>query len=413
MVHNAAGSIQMRRFDPTPLQHFIANKDRDKPILFAGRATEIAAVDDAIKAVKRGSVAGQTLLFTGAPGAGKTALLRHLQLHLTDCRSASFPAHALSDPRQVVIDIISQIDPKTGETLNRSTTTAFHGEAGASPLKVGGAYSKTELGPTLSSLRALAQSIRPDILKSPIVLFMDEAQNAEADLANTQRSSLLQDLHEGQSGPFLLIAGGLSQSLGRFSELGISRFATNSVLALGCLTPHDVREVVERFFVTSDFGIQVGSSHLQESWLAAIMDESKGWPQHLTNTLISAAEEIIRANGILEHANLESALAESRRRREDYYAQRQGDIPIELIAEVFSIMPNSGGATFNQIDDAIDTAYRRFPKTAKKLSQDAAYITLLNRGLLQECRARHFDAPIPSMRDFIDREARKEGWRPA
>ncbi len=156
----------MKRFDPTPLQHFIANIDRDKPILFAGRATEIAAVDDAIKAVERGSVAGQTLLFTRSPGAGKTALLRHLQLHLTDCRSASFPAHALSDPRQV-------------------------------------------------------------------------------------------------------------------------------------------------------------------------------------------------------------------------------------------------------IDDAIETVYRRFPKTAKKLPQDAAYMTLLNRGLLQECRARHFDAPIPSMRDFIDREARKEGWQPA
>ena len=71
----------------TELDQFIHGDDRQHKgptPFFAGRERELNSFLNALEFAKQGDVKGKTLVYQGAPGAGKTALLEECALRATD-----------------------------------------------------------------------------------------------------------------------------------------------------------------------------------------------------------------------------------------------------------------------------------------------------------------------------------------
>jgi len=69
----------MRRFNPTTLQKYIDTKDRITPLFFTGRREELTIAYTAFGHLKEGQTKGNTVVFQGAPGAGKTEPLENIK----------------------------------------------------------------------------------------------------------------------------------------------------------------------------------------------------------------------------------------------------------------------------------------------------------------------------------------------
>ncbi len=83
----------MSRFNPQVVQAYIAKRDRKSPLCFAGRREEQVIAQDVLENLLRDETKGNTVIFQGAPGAGKTALLDHLQSKFrTQCDTAKLSA---------------------------------------------------------------------------------------------------------------------------------------------------------------------------------------------------------------------------------------------------------------------------------------------------------------------------------
>ena len=65
--------------DLAGLGEFVRDGDRNEPLYFAGRKAELRKMEALLSSVKKGKV-GLTRVITAAPGAGKTALLRELEV---------------------------------------------------------------------------------------------------------------------------------------------------------------------------------------------------------------------------------------------------------------------------------------------------------------------------------------------
>ena len=83
MARSRAGTVAAPDFDA--LKHFAGLTDREASPFFGGRTDEIATVERALKRIHEKALEdhlcpadGETVLFQGAPGAGKSALLYHL-----------------------------------------------------------------------------------------------------------------------------------------------------------------------------------------------------------------------------------------------------------------------------------------------------------------------------------------------
>jgi len=401
-------------FDPKPLQEFIEEGDRASPLIFAGRADEIECAKAALRSVERGRLAGQTALFTGAPGAGKTALLEHLKEDFERnglAVAARLPVELIERPTDAIGAVVMQIDPEIAKKARQEITTTYGGGI-SSVISAGAERSKKDAGmsamPTFATILPL---LKKRLNGKPVVLFLDEAQDAVGDRPNGT-NSLIQELHKGHSGPFLLIAGGLSDSKSVFKQIGISRFGRNRLHALGLLSGAEVREAAEDFLANEEYGIDCGPPAIRQQWVEALADESKGWPQHLTNAFCGAAEEIIKADGSLGNANLAAALKSSREYRESYYKARIEGVPLKLIADIYAAMPDSGGLGYDEIGKVIDRAYRSRSGMSGRLPQEKAFDELLHRGVLQDCMPERFDAPIPSLRKYVFALAKHNGWQP-
>lgn len=383
-------------------------------MIFAGRADEIECAKAALRSVERGRLAGQTALFTGAPGAGKTALLEHLKEDFERnglAVAARLPVELIERPTDAIGAVVMQIDPEIAKKARQEITTTYGGGI-SSVISAGAERSKKDAGmsamPTFATIHPL---LKKRLNGKPVVLFLDEAQDAVGDRPNGT-NSLIQELHKGHSGPFLLIAGGLSDSKSVFKQIGISRFGRNRLHALGLLSGAEVREAAEDFLANEEYGIDCGPPAIRQQWVEALADESKGWPQHLTNAFCGAAEEIIKADGSLGNANLAAALKSSREYRESYYKARIEGVPLKLIADIYAAMPDSGGLGYDEIGKVIDRAYRSRSGMSGRLPQEKAFDELLHRGVLQDCMPERFDAPIPSLRKYVFALAKHNGWQP-
>ncbi len=349
-----------------------------------------------LRNLQAGRPEGKTLVFQGAPGAGKTALLNHLREALRgECDTAELDSAQINRPHIALLEVLQEIEPDKADEIKRSYQHTFKGGAKA-VVGAGASYATTTPSQEVSTVRELMRQREEQ--SKPLLLFLDEAQTAAGDLPNG-KSSILPNLHAGNARNVALIAGGLSDSEATFNRLGVSRFGSESVRTLQPLDEENVLDALDAFLANNAFGIECDGYDMALRQL--VVDESFGWPQHLTNVLRSLGEELIKVGGRLAECDLHAIQQASQARREDYYARRINTIPSPLLHEVISVLPKGQGTTSYTVLSAVERAYKTHPLIEKELPYDDAYDALLHCGVLQKDTIENLTVPIPSMHDYI------------
>ncbi len=330
--------------EPLPEEIWFEQTDRSevgRESFFYGRDAEYDVFRSAVESLGEGIVGGGTMIFHGAPGAGKTALMLEC-MEAVRCHSTpddpwvavSIQAESLKFPTQVVGMIVNAANTES-ERLSKIAPSAISGKledclklgrelfqdlsergAGVAGFSVGGKAEPRD--PSDSSLPAgwIFAGAAPLLKNFHVVVFVDEAQNTP--VVGTTRGVMDCLNNPPKDIPLVTAFFGLSDIQQVLRECGFSRFPAGRVVNLEPLSMDDAAGSFRRMLDTYFTGEAEEKSH----WESALAELSQGWPQHI-NRIGVAAGRVIRANqGRLERHLLEEALEKGTERKNDYYAGR-------------------------------------------------------------------------------------------
>ncbi len=218
------------------------------------------AVLERSRAGIRNPAEGVTVLFQGAPGAGKTSLMTKIRERLAACEASILSIELeegdLGDPDRVPAaakDALSGI-PGAIRKLTESLTLSLPG-ASMSASKVLEMFGRITGGVT--------------------AVFVDEIQNVDPEGATSVRNSL-RALHGGKHHlPIVPVFAGLGDSRRRLKDVGLSRLDPPFGVSVGRLPADEVRRSVALF--TEPFRV----TDRPEPWQDGIARWSDGWPMHV------------------------------------------------------------------------------------------------------------------------------------
>ncbi len=304
-----------------PFEKFGRRSDKNEAIFFVGRKDIITGIESTVadiesriksKTSEIGLQPGMVLsnqktwLIQGAPGAGKSALLSHLQNIWTAKDNGPVVARIepveLRNESEVTRTIADCIIPNNGAEILDSVRT-IKGNLGFSMfIKGGGKVTDSEQSSrlVLQDLAKLysksAAAVFKRILKGgpikppellPIVVMIDEVQ-----IFKPEDVALLFKLHNGAHGlPILAVLFGLAYSKSKLAAERISRFATSNgqshVQTLGALEAGEAAESVRAML--DGYRIKGrDKSDLPEK----IGEWCNDWPQHLFHYMAGLANQL-------------------------------------------------------------------------------------------------------------------------
>lgn len=427
----------MAKPDIDGLRQFIEEEDRVLPACFAGRADLIDRAGVKLRTVMNGTLRGRntrglTMLFQGAPGAGKTSLLEEMDRRWRQEASGRqkvegvpvpvmMDRDGLYDEEKTVLAIVAAMAQAPGGTpgWNVETVdfrkTASHGFSGG--VKVMGLTAGGRLGsaeapetPSFDVLRSLQE---PSTWTRPACLMVDEIQATEP-----AAKEVLNKLHNSMKGlPVLTVLAGLGDSydhLGRGGAVGLTRFGIEAIHDIGLLAPEEAAASVMGFFETFHVDLEGADPR---AWAECLAQESDGWPQHLHNGQRALAEALIGTGGRLADVDAERALDRAVRFREAAYrrciSQEMKDARC-LTAAVMESLPPEGlrpGQVLGAIQRARDPEGEDPEWSLPEGMTATAFRThLVHQGALQLEPARtrsgevaidRYRCPIPSFRSYI------------
>ena len=307
----------------TSLEEFIQQddrQDRGRPRFFVGRSKELAAFSNALKFVRGGQTSGKTLALQGAPGAGKTALLRECAAiaRQEECISVEIEPGQLTSVDGLFREVQTEIERNTPDATasiakflrNLSergiTVQGFGFGVGIAP------KTKDELDP-VSKFRELAAAWS----ELTVVVLVDEAQNIP--VAEVSQA-LVAYLHAGvKESNVLLACFGLSDTTAKLAELGISRLSLGRVHEMTPLEISEAEQSIREAFEA--FGV-AGAQEQRQHWTRELALASHGWPQHLV-ILAKAALRELKDHGLdVTHGSLQRVLAEGEAGKAAYCSAR-------------------------------------------------------------------------------------------
>ena len=428
MARSRAGTAA--KPDVDALKDFAELPDREASPFFGGRTDEIATVERALKRIHEKTLedgwrpaGGETILFHGAPGAGKSALLHHFaKVWRSSGRNAPVVVdteliHYL-DERKLARRIAEAAGPMIAASFRRSEATHS-----GSPTDVSGGIpgvvtgsgsaesgSQAENAPPELSLAAVKEALPES--KRPVVLILDEAHDLEGFAAETVRPVISQ-LHKGShGGPFLTVFAGLAYSNAVLQERGIERFARGHECTVSALASEEATDIVLRML--AKFRVR-GDKELKNQWAHTLANESCGWPQHLHVAMQALAMQILSAStpGRLEPVDSQfgsEMLRASAQAREQYYERRIDEklaVAPDLIAETLQRI-GSGAFRANVLEHIREAT--RPGQGSKSLPKDfdaeMFLDRMIRRGVLQHAPGHKLVCPIPSLRNYIERLAK-------
>lgn len=327
------------------LTRLAESSDRTSPAVFAGRESEFALLDSAVRGVQRGEV-GHTVVIRGVPGAGKTALLREYASRLLAGRDSAegtvvpvpLRPNDLDRPPAAIVQEIDrqfrefEVGREWGGTRNR-----MFGGASLVGSAFFAAFTKrdcNEFTPSARAPRSLPVALddyvafRFNRRGSTILLLVDEAQS----LADTRHvRAHLDALHGGIHGGtrVMLACFGLADTTARLADLGLSRLANGHTRSIGALSDEDAKRTVTGTLELALVGFAFGngtSDEVQRSrWIgaasAAILAECANFPHHLANGCRAFAQ-IALDEGIGDEPPLEKLRDLCRENKREYYEER-------------------------------------------------------------------------------------------
>ena len=432
---------ESRHFDEYPIgfegiEYYARLQELDKDLspYFAGRNDILSQIEDNCVEIWRRQVSGRqqviaaTRVIYGAPGAGKTTTLRHLQQqwekgsYVTPNRDGSArkgptpkmllfrDPDILYDPAGFCVELADLIVPGSGDAVFSSTSDTKSVSAELSALFVKGSVAKQrteqdqQLGQFVHTLfRMLLKTVPLQMWKQPVVIGIDETQVLSGD-SKSSAGVLLRALHNNHHNlPLVVVMGGLSDSVTRIKQLGLTRPSKDHTHSLGCLNEEELKEFKTGFL--EHFELDLGSCERQ---FDAIIESSNGWPAHLHNGLQSFAQVYVEAKGDIEKVDFDAVRKLNLDERTRYYGQRMSpemkNTYIFLVAVMNQVTRNLKADVVHMISEQnqkwISLNDERMSLPEGMTARDY-YHHLLHHGALQESDDGWVECPIPSFRQYI------------
>ena len=374
-----------------------------------------------------------TWLFQGAPGAGKTALLRNFgemkiqtpagegaarggvrvhSLHITDM-------NLLNDMWELQKTIASAWIPGADKAMEAWKML----QAGIT--LPGATAGRTTRRKVLSWNDVVNKVLGDPDRYSPLMLTVDEVQKVDG-AAKFQ----LEWLHQGNDGlPIIPVLGGLAWAAERLGELDIdiSRAGDDRVRLLEELSEDECGEVVDAFFDKPEFGV-IASPEEREQWKEWLVEKSDGWAHHLNAGLkalakVLAREEIGRNVKNINKENEQAVFDEEERIRHQYYDARLGSPRLKgkeiLAAKAIRICKKGDLVLFSALAKVVHEASEKAGGAGliddMSLPEGMNALQFVNEmlkaGILHEYRpiskitgrsgVKRVKVPIPSFRKFL------------
>ncbi len=405
--------------DPLPLEIWLDQTDRSevgREPFFRGRDMEFDVFRRAAGSLHDGRVGGGTMVFQGAPGAGKSALMEEcleaVRRHSTP--EAPWVAVALNpgsldSPVEVIEALV-----KAANTENERLRKMAAGTSVARTLddlldrggklyrelseRGGGAFGLSVGGRGEERVKAgrAFRNAAKLLGKYHIVVCVDEAQNTPVS-GNTK--DVMDCLHRDPQGiPLVAAFFGLSDTTRALRQCGLSRFGSGRVVTLEPLPHEDSARAIRDAFAAYGFS---GAPEHREAWVNRLAELSQGWPQHV-NRVAVAASRVIRANGgRLDAAHLDEAAAAGEAYKREYYAGR-----LEAASSrywiyrdlAFAAERNGGVLSWDGIHSLTGKVRDGTGESMEDFLTDA-----LHAGLLAPAPELpdHYRIPIPSLGDYL------------
>ena len=433
---NRKSSDMVKVPDIEGLEIFAFSSDRATPPRFVGRTDELKVFQLTLNGLwkmwrtgkpgEQVSWMGETFLFQGAPGAGKTAMLGRLEFaqaktpecdlqeHLppkTPVRVCDLDLEDLkcsADMKRKIARTFFPLDEKDKE-LDGKEISSKGGGAGFNP---GPLTIQWMAGKSKEVPASVWDDIKDNIRDfpwghEPVLVMADEVQNL-----GEEASDALDWLHKGKHGlPIIPVFGGLAWSAKRLDELGISRKSLHRVYTLKKLSGKDCMEAVQAFF---DKYKVIGDKAQRNKWAQLIAEDCMGWPQHLHAGMQGLAEALVLAKGLLADTDREFARKRARARRNQYYNQRLGSPRLKsrrylATAAVERLTCADMDMTVAELGDEVEDIHTQAvsAKIARLrlpagMSGEEFAETMLQAGLLHEHEeTAELNVPIPCFTDYM------------
>ncbi len=387
--------------------------DRQRPLVFVGRKTELEIVGRNCRQALENShdgefPAGHIVVFSGAPGSGKSSLLAQLRkfgVPEIDPLFISVPLNLLENLGYLVQEIGKRVLPSKAKEMNRKITTAERISFGFKNI-LGLDKSETrETGPLPARFGVLAELHPPQKWQRPVCLLVDEIQAVTKEHGNA-----LRELHLGEHGlPIVTVAAGLSNSAEKLRQAMSPRLTAGNLRILGALSPKEVRSCVQQMLERC----RVDYSGDQLDWFGGeIAERSEGWPQHMRTETAALFGELDETRGDLDSVNIAAFKVQADFFRENSYQARKSqaiDDSILLTGALLNEIPRSGCTKLQAIRKIRQSVK---PKEGWELPDGIKPSNFLNhlihQGILQPDENDVLSCPIPSLRNWIVKRAARE-----
>ncbi|MCY4153136.1 MAG: ATP-binding protein [Aestuariivita sp.] len=415
----------MAYFKRSELKHFVEDGEKDHPPVFAGRRNIMEPILTTVRRTgerKRG-IPGNTTVIQGAPGAGKSSVLRELTRFNTDLSEEGPKTLYISsvELEENFSDVLLAIGTLGQTKKSRLKALALKGArrfGGLALLDVAGLmevniqtvkalFREHEI----RNIGALHKAFPASDWDTPVIVAVDEAQNLPPG-RSTSQSNFLRTLHEAVTQlPLALVLAGLGDTQSVIRSMGLTRHQVTH--RIGRFTLDEQAELTDRW--TAHFGITIGD---QRGRMDQLMAPTDGWPRHVHCAQQALAEALL-APGVDGHADRipdwRDVHARSDQLRHSYYETQFSDAMVascklvgRVMVDVTRAFREGDGLTFGQVVDAVDRSNGHEPGSEWTLPEDMnarSYVThLIHCGALEENpETWSLTCPIPSFQSYIGR----------
>lgn len=376
------------------LREFSTETARDSGRFFVGRKAALARVGDAAAAWRRAVGDGQVpfgvVLISGAPGAGKTAILRQVLKNPPKSAAVlSIPLLRLSSEATLAVSLRNALAGPADRAVAGMRPSGVTANLGLAKFT----WDRAAAPP--ATLSELDEGLSVGGGADTVVLLIDEVQNA-----TPEQARMLAALHQGATGLALVpILAGLSDAGDVLARGGISRRAVEYDIRLGRLDEGEPAEAVH--MMLGAFRIP-GSHALRERWGLDIEAESDRWPAHLKTALTALARELLRTGGDLALADWDRTKRDAAALRTAGYAagvSLEMENAATLLAQFLRRtkgQPVRGERALAELRRLMDLSPVRSMNPEEFLNH------LIHQGVMHDPNGdRLYLCPIPSFRDYL------------
>ncbi len=413
--------------EPIGAEDYLNRTDRaevGRSAFFHGRDAEYDVFRNAAIRLNAGDIGGGTMIFQGAPGAGKSALMLEcmeaVKRHSTPENpwiATSIKPNTLTSAVTVIRRLVHSVN-KENERLAKIVSdpigkrmrhllklgAKLFNELSERGIAVGGVSvgGKSEAGGD-SHLSIPAEQIfmdaAPLLEQVQIAVFVDEAQNISV---NDSTRDVINCLHNPPMDiPLVAAFFGLSDTKQVLRECGLSRIADERVCNLEPLSIEDatasLRCLIDTYYA--------GSDDEKTVWANALAELSQGWPQHINRVGVAAGRVLRSHEKRVQRHLLEQALERGAERKNAYYQDRVEASSGELWA-YRQLAPKAAERHGSMADTISRQEIMELAGLAcwtSRMTVDEFLTDALHAGLLAPAPGLpdHYKIPIPSLGDYL------------